>query len=161
MEIEALRMEEVDAVADLWVALAEGQRRYGSYLAAAENRQTVREAIARSVVTGGLLVAREEDDIVGFVMFAPETGTYEQSVTKGVVENLFVRPERRGEGVGTALLRAAEEALHVDGCEVVTLDVMAANEDARRLYRRFGYRPHRITMAKDSETDMGPKENDS
>ncbi|WP_254545103.1 GNAT family N-acetyltransferase [Halomarina pelagica] len=161
MEIEAARMGDADRIADLWVALAEGQRRYGSHLSAVENRGTVREAIARSIATGGLLVAREGGEVIGFVMFAPESGVYEQAVQKGVVENLYVVPERRGEGVGTALLGAAEDALRADGAAIVALDVMAANDEARRFYRRLGYRPHRVTMAKDSETDMVPRENDS
>ncbi|MFC6835366.1 GNAT family N-acetyltransferase [Halomarina ordinaria] len=163
MDVEAARMEDVDRVADLWVALAAGQREYGSFLASDENRATVREAVARAVVTGGLLVAREDGSVVGFVMFGPSSGAYEQTVEKGVVENLYVDPDHRGAGIGTALLRAAEEALRADGADVVALDVMAGNEAAQRLYRELGYRPHRITMTKagDSETDMVPNEYDS
>ena len=50
--------EDVAAVTDLWVALAAGQRDHGATLRAEANRATVREWVARSVVTGELLVAR-------------------------------------------------------------------------------------------------------
>lgn len=159
MEIEPPGLDEADAVADAWVDLAAGQRRYGSLLRAEANREVVREAVARSIVTGGLLVAYDPD-LVGFVMFGPESGTYEQCAEKGVVENLYVVPERRGEGIGTALLEAAEESLAADGAEVISLDVMADNEAARRFYREHGYDPHRVSMTRSVESDIHSKPDD-
>ena len=158
MRIEQPDVSDADRLADLWVALAADQRAYGSYLLPEENRETIRESVARHVITGGLFVARDEEtddgtagggDIVGFVMFGPETGAYEQDVRKGVVQNIYVDPERRGEGVGGRLLAAAEDAMREDGAETIVLDVMARNERAREFYRRHGYRDHRVTMAKD------------
>jgi ribosomal protein S18 acetylase RimI-like enzyme len=152
MEITAPETDDADAIADAWVDLAAGQRRYGSLLRAEANREAVREAITRSIVVGGLLAAYDPD-LVGFVMFGPESGTYEQRAEKGVVENLYVVPGRQGEGIGTALLEAAEETLAAGGAEVITLDVMADNDDARRFYRKRGYDPHRVTMTRAVKSD--------
>jgi len=59
-------VDDVDPVTDLWIALAEGQRAHGSTLLAEENRGSVREWVARSVVTAELLVARDgADDLIG------------------------------------------------------------------------------------------------
>lgn len=164
-------MDEADAITDAWVGLADGQRRFGSFLLAEENRAAVHETVSRGIVTGGVLVARARDsgpsgsgddatDIVGFVTFSPETGVYEQAAAKGVVENLYVDPDRRGQGIGSALLRAAEDALRSDGADVVVLDVMAENEAARRFYESHGFRPHRVTMAKGDETDKHTRRDD-
>jgi len=110
-------VDDVDPVTDLWIALAEGQRAHGSTLLAEENRGSVREWVARSVVTAELLVARDgADDLIGFVGFALDRGGYERDRTRGVVSNLFVVPERRDEGVGADLLDAAERAPPRGGC---------------------------------------------
>lgn len=156
--VEAGGLDDVDAVADLWVALAEGQRAFGSHLLAADNREVVRDAIVRRMVAAELLVARGGESIVGFVTFGVESGVYEQDTTRGVVQNIYVVPEVRGEGVGSALLAAAEESLVESGAETVSLEVMADNDDARRFYRRHGYRTHRVEMEKRPESDTLTKE---
>jgi len=105
---------------------------HGSTLLAEENRGSVREWVARSVVTAELLVARDgADDPIGFVGFALDRGGYERDRTRGVVSNLFVVPERRDEGVGADLLDAAERALREAGAEAVALEALAANDRAR------------------------------
>jgi len=142
-------VDDVDPVTDLWIALAEGQRAHGSTLLAEENRGSVREWVARSVVTAELLVARDgADDLIGFVGFALDRGGYERDRTRGVVSNLFVVPERRDEGVGADLLDAAERALREAGAEAVALEALAANDRAREFYAEQGYEPHRVELTK-------------
>ncbi|WP_132060364.1 GNAT family N-acetyltransferase [Halorussus amylolyticus] len=156
--VEAATLADADEVADLWVALAEGQRAFESHLLADPNRETVRNAVARRAVADELLVARGDESIAGFVTFGLESGAYEQDTTRGLVQNIYVVPDRRGKGIGSALLAAAEESLTDAGAEVVALDVMADNADARRFYRRHDYRPHRTEMEKRSENDTLTKE---
>lgn len=141
-----------DELADLWVKLAADQRDHGSHLRAAENRSAVREQLLRQLATGNVRVVRADGDIVGFVSFDLESGAFEQDVTRGIVENLYVVPEHRGEGHGTALLHAAEDALAKRGVDHVTLEVLADNERARRFYRRHGYGPHRIELESGTDT---------
>ncbi|WP_123621588.1 GNAT family N-acetyltransferase [Halorubrum sp. CSM-61] len=144
--------DDVDRVTDLWIALAEGQRAHGSTLLAEGNRAAVREWVSRSVVTGELLVARDDgnatDEPVGFVGFALDRGGYDRDRTRGVVSNLFVVPERRGEGIGADLLEAAERALRQAGAETVALEALAANDRAREFYAERGYEPHRVELTK-------------
>jgi ribosomal protein S18 acetylase RimI-like enzyme len=154
--IETPATEESDEVATLWVRLAEGQQVYGSHLEPETNRQQIRESIVRHIVNNTLLVARD-DGIVGFVMFTVESGGYDQQVTRGVVENLYVEPGARDEGVGAELLERAEQQLAERGTERVALEVMAANEDARRFYREQGYAPHRVELEKPVESDTHSK----
>nr|WP_284063341.1 GNAT family N-acetyltransferase [Halobaculum sp. SYNS20] len=164
-------MDDVETVADLWVRLADGQRSHGTHLAAAENRPAAADAAARAVVTGGLVVARasapDPDEsgadaglpdegsrgVVGFVTFGIESGRYDLDVTRGAVYNLFVREGYRDGGVGAELLAAAESALADEGVDVVALEAMAANRDARRFYERHGYDAHRIELEKPVDGD--------
>ena len=157
--IEAAVMDDADRVADLWVELAASQRAYGSSLRAEANHSVARDAVARHVITGGVLLARRDGRVRGFVMFAPETGSYEQDVERGVVRNLFVLPADRGEGIGGSLLAAAEEALAAEGADVVSLEAMAGNGNARRFYERAGYEEHRIEFQK--ELGTGESDTDS
>lgn len=158
MRIESPDTDDADAIADQWVALAGEQRAFGSHLAAESNRATIREAIVRHTVADELLVARAEGDdesgaVVGFVMFGPEGERYAQEISRGIVRNVVVVPERRNEGIGTELLAAAESALREAGYEAVALSVLADNEAARRWYARLGYTPHRVELEKRLESD--------
>jgi ribosomal protein S18 acetylase RimI-like enzyme len=151
---------DTDAVAALWVALAEGQRDHGSHLLADANRTPAREAAARHAVTGGLFVARvteagldaapdlDSGTLVGFVTASRATDGFEMDIVRGVVRNIYVRPSVRGRGIGTALLAAAETHLAEQGATVVSLESMATNDAARRFYRRHGYTPHRVELEK-------------
>lgn len=152
MEIDNPEMEESGIIADLWVDLAREQYEHGSYLAAEENRTEIHDSICQHIVSRELFVARspepDNNDIIGFVMFAPETGRYEETRSIGLIENLYVRPEYRNDGIGAGLLRKAEERLLATGIEIITLDSMAQNEAAHRFYARHGYTTQRETMAK-------------
>ncbi|WP_276257734.1 GNAT family N-acetyltransferase [Haloglomus litoreum] len=159
--VERGETADAEAVADCWVALATDQQDHGSRLHAARNRSAAREAALRHAVTGGLFVARRvegtaESDraadtdgggsLLGFVTASRATGDFVETADRGVVRNIYVRPAERGRGIGTALLRAAESHLAEQGVSVVSLEVMAANEAARRFYRRHGYEDHRVEL---------------
>jgi ribosomal protein S18 acetylase RimI-like enzyme len=165
--LEPATTDDVDRLADLWVDLARDQRDHGSHLRADANRSAVRETVARHVVTGGLLVARvdgedaegtddADDGIAGFVMFGPETVSYEQDVSRVVVQNIYVVPGRQRQGIGSALLSAAEDALRDSGADAVVLETMADNDAARAFYRRHGYEPHRVELEKQTDTHTKP-----
>ena len=174
--VTAATAADIDAVTDQWVRLARDQRRHGSTLLADGNRAAVREWVAQSVVTGELLVARDADSdggevgsdagdgtgdpsdtdsdgsehsLLGFVGFSLERDGYERECTRGTVTNLFVRSDRRGEGIGSALLGAAERALAEAGADAVALEALADNDRARAFYDSRGYDAHRIEFRKE------------
>ena len=156
MELTRPTLSDAETLVDCWVELAADQRQYGSRLLTEANREAVAEAIARHIVTEGLLVA-EADEILGFVMYHVEDGHYQQDRTTGVIANLYVRPESRDRGIGSRLLDAAEAELAEAGVDTVSLEVLAANDAARRFYSRHGYRDHRIELAKRIENDTHSK----
>ncbi|MUV49796.1 GNAT family N-acetyltransferase [Haloarcula sp. CBA1122] len=146
-------MDDVDTIVDLWVRLAESQRTHGSHLFGDRNRTAVRETVVQRVVAENVRIARIDRQIVGFVMVTIDSGRYEQDETRGIIENIFVEPVHRSQGVGSELLDTAEELLREDGAEILALEAMADNESARQFYRAHGYAPHRIELEKPTEND--------
>jgi GNAT superfamily N-acetyltransferase len=59
-----------------------------------------------------------------------------------LLDELYVVPSERGHGVGSALLKAAEEHCRLRGCELLEINVDGEDIDARRFYERHGYRNH-------------------
>lgn len=59
-----------------------------------------------------------------------------------LVDELYVRADRRGAGVGSALIARAEALCRAEGIRAVHLEVDRSNERAKRLYHRSGYRDH-------------------
>ena len=55
------------------------------------------------------------------------------------INNVAVRPQFRGVGIGTALLQRALHEGKQLGARRATLEVRASNEAARRLYERLGF----------------------
>lgn len=154
--IEPAAQSDVNAVVDAWVSLASGQRGHGSHLLAEGNRATVREHVSHHVVGDRVLVARDDSEageIVGFVQFSTEVGSYRMDVDRGAIETLYVAPDHRGQGIGSRLLERAERVLAAENLTTVSLEVMAENEDARRFYEERGYRVHRVGMEKPLEND--------
>ncbi|MGD9720531.1 MAG: GNAT family acetyltransferase [Pirellulales bacterium] len=68
---------------------------------------------------------------------------------RGWIYSLAVVPERRRQGIGTALMRHVERALAELGCPKINLQALPGNDDAVALYERLGYRiEDRISMGK-------------
>ena len=94
----------------------------------------------------GRLLAR--DDVIALLAGDPPTGVglltlrpnvwYDGPV--GLLDELYVVPDRRGRGLGSALLGAAEQAVRSRGGEVLEINVDGDDTGARRFYERHGYR---------------------
>ncbi|KGL38311.1 GNAT family N-acetyltransferase [Listeria newyorkensis] len=58
---------------------------------------------------------------------------------------MYVAPERRGSGVGKALIGTAiEQAQQLEGIEQVYLSVVTNNKQARKLYTSLGFVPYSL-----------------
>lgn len=58
-----------------------------------------------------------------------------------LLDELYVVPSRRGNGIGARLLRAAESEVLRRGGEALEINVDGGDTDARRFYERHGYSP--------------------
>jgi ribosomal protein S18 acetylase RimI-like enzyme len=63
--------------------------------------------------------------------------------------DLWVEPSARGAGLGGRLVDALVLALEERGAERVVLNVAARNPEAQRLFRRLGFRPTMLEMARE------------
>ena len=61
---------------------------------------------------------------------------------------IFVLPKHRRQGIGTALIRAAEEWSKARGDRQIGLQVFTNNQPALNLYRHLGFSPQTISMTK-------------
>ncbi|MEP6801761.1 MAG: GNAT family N-acetyltransferase [Acidobacteriota bacterium] len=77
-------------------------------------------------------MARRGEVIAGFLILDMK-GAF-----AGYIQTVCVAPERRGAGIGSALVRHAEERVFRESRNVF-LCVSSFNADARRLYERLGY----------------------
>ena len=63
------------------------------------------------------------------------------------IHDIAVLPGHRGQGVGQALLAAAEAHARERGCCKLTLEVLTGNTLALRSYERFGFEPYVLDPA--------------
>jgi hypothetical protein len=65
----------------------------------------------------------------------------------GFLYLLHVRPAGRRRGVAHELVRETASRLRERGAEMLELDVLASNADARAVYERWGFSPVELTLA--------------
>lgn len=98
------------------------------------SRRSFRALIARP--TASTLVAELDGAVVGYAMILFRAGT-----GMARLYSLAVAPERGGQGLGSKLLQAAEDAAKRHDRMLLRLEVREDNHGAVALYRKAGYRP--------------------
>jgi GNAT superfamily N-acetyltransferase len=88
-----------------------------------------------------VLIAEDEGGACGFALFFHNFSTF--LGRPGIyLEDLFVLPERRGHGIGRALLRRLAEIAVERNCGRLEWAVLDWNTDAIGFYERLGARPN-------------------
>jgi len=64
-----------------------------------------------------------------------------------LLDILYVKPEARGTGLGTELIRAAADHAKAEGAEMLALELLESNAGAKRLYDRLGFTTYERTLA--------------
>jgi ribosomal protein S18 acetylase RimI-like enzyme len=85
------------------------------------------------------LVAELDGRLAGYIRVKPAT-TLRENAHVLVIVGLAVGPRDRRQGVGSALLAAAEQHARVRGARKLSLRVLGTNETAMRLYEQHGFR---------------------
>jgi ribosomal protein S18 acetylase RimI-like enzyme len=90
-----------------------------------------------------LLVADDDGGAVGYalVTFHEKDDSNATGDRFAELQSLAVAPDRRGEGIGTALLHEVYREVRRRGVEEMVIGVLATNDAAMRLYEREGFRP--------------------
>jgi ribosomal protein S18 acetylase RimI-like enzyme len=105
-----------------------------------------------------LLVAVEGDRPIGYALVSVH-GIDDSHLTGdrfAELQSLAVLEDRRGEGIGTALLHQVYREVRARGIEEMAIGVMVPNRDAQRLYEREGFRPWlTVNLGKVPDPDAG------
>jgi ribosomal protein S18 acetylase RimI-like enzyme len=81
---------------------------------------------------GLVFVAEDDGEVVGAVVAGYDG-------VRGWIYHIASTPSRRGKGVGTALMRAAEAELAARGCPKINLQVRNTNTTVIAFYESLGY----------------------
>ena len=126
--------DDVETIAELIRALAEYERL--SHEASFEISD-LREALFGDRRYAEVLIAENASEVVGFALFFHNFSTF--LAKPGIyLEDLFVRPARRGEGHGRALLAALARIAAERGCGRLEWSVLDWNEPSIAFYRALG-----------------------
>lgn len=108
----------------------------------------LRAEIARGEAT--VLVADDHGAVAGYTFAGLEPANWKElRHDAGYIHDLVVAPERRGRGVGSALLDAAIDWFAARGIRRVMLWSAHANSGAQRLFVRAGFRATMTEMTID------------
>ncbi|MCA8926780.1 MAG: GNAT family acetyltransferase [Alphaproteobacteria bacterium] len=97
-----------------------------------------------------VLVAEDAATLVGSVMVGDDGH-------RGWVYYLSARPDRQKQGIGAALMRAAEDWLRARGVRKVELMVRSTNAAALGFYDRLGYEREPVAVCSHWLTDTDPR----
>ena len=98
----------------------------------AEDLAWLEQAVEKDIVLladeDGLAVARRRGERLGFL------------------EVVYVRPDARKKGLAAELVNEVVARLLAAGAEMLELEVLASNTEARAIYERWGFRPVELTL---------------
>lgn len=86
-----------------------------------------------------LIVAERRGEVVGTIQLSFIPGMPNFGMKRGVLENVHIRADQRGTGLGTKMVTWAIEQCREAGCGVVQLTSNKVRLDAHRFYQRLGF----------------------
>ena len=145
--VRAARMGDYDALVALFEELDELHRQarpdvFRRFDGPARTREQIEQWLAGPGST--VLVAESGQDVVGLaVLLTRPPSPFAGAVPNKVVEldNIVVRADQRGRGIGRELLEATVAWSRGQKADNIVVSVHAFNRDARRFYETFGFAP--------------------
>ena len=136
-EIRTTTEADIPVILQLIRALAEYERAPDAVVA---TEAGLREVLFGSKRSAEVLLALEVAEPVGFAVFFHNFSTW--LGRPGLyLEDLFVKPEKRGKGYGRALLERLAQIAKERGCGRMEWAVLDWNEPAIQFYRKLGAKP--------------------
>lgn len=87
-----------------------------------------------------LVVAADRDEIVGVLQLTFVPGLIRRGAWRGYVEGVFVRSDRRSQGIGARLIAWAADTARARGdCPFLQLTSNKSRTGAHRFYERLGF----------------------
>lgn len=86
-----------------------------------------------------LVVAELEGEVVGTLQISFIPGLPRLGMKRGLLENVHIRADQRGSGLGSQMVQWAIEQCCEAGCGLVQLTSNKVRTDAHRLYEKLGF----------------------
>lgn len=86
-----------------------------------------------------LVVAERQGEVVGTIQLSFVPGMPNFGMKRGMLENVHIRADQRGSGLGTQMVTWAIEQCREAGCGAVQLTSNKVRLDAHRFYERLGF----------------------
>ncbi|PWR06838.1 GNAT family N-acetyltransferase [Micromonospora acroterricola] len=86
-----------------------------------------------------LIVAEQGGELVGCLQITYIPGLGRHGAERSLIESVRVRSDRRGQGLGRALMAWAIDQARQRGCALVQLTTDKARQDAHRFYLSLGF----------------------
>jgi GNAT superfamily N-acetyltransferase len=97
------------------------------------------DRLERLLATGEVVAILAGDPAVGVAVLTLRPNVWYDGPV-ALLDELYVTPGLRGQGIGSLLLEAAETETRRRGGELLEINVDGVDHDARRFYERHGYR---------------------
>jgi GNAT superfamily N-acetyltransferase len=102
--------------------------------------EQVRSTLFGAKPAAEVLLARSEEEYVGFALFFATYSTF--LAQPGIyLEDLYVKPHMRGRGIGRAILKHLAQLAIARDCGRVEWEVLNWNEPSIRFYEKLGATP--------------------
>lgn len=135
-EIRKAKRNDVNSIYRLVLLLAEYEKMSDLVTGSEEDM----EKLLFESGVGHCLVAEEDGEVVGIALYFYNLSTFK--CRKGIyLEDLFVLPERRKEGIGTALLKVLCKIAKEENCGRFEWSCLDWNEPSLKFYRSLGAEP--------------------
>ena len=137
IEIKKAEASDTPLILEFIQSLAEYERLLDSCVATEEK---LRATLFSANPAAEVIIARVDGNPMGFALFFHNYSTF--LAQRGIyLEDLFVKPEARGKGVGFALLSALARIAAERGCGRLEWAVLDWNQLAIDFYKRIGAVP--------------------
>jgi GNAT superfamily N-acetyltransferase len=138
IRVERAGLAQLDVAAALFQAYL---RFYGKPVDPARSRAFIEDRLEQR--DSVFLIAWADDGsggarALGFTQLYPAFASLSLA-PNWILNDLFVEPDARGQGVATRLMAAARQLAIHNGAAEIFLQTARDNEDARALYERLGY----------------------
>jgi GNAT superfamily N-acetyltransferase len=138
IHVRLANQRDIDAVS----ALLEAQLREHQMTPPADALRASTRTVTDDPRYGFILLAAGPDNVAVGVAYASSLLSFEHGGVSGWVEELYVTPARRGQGIGSRLLEGVISIAKELGWRALDLEVDTNHERAIALYQRHHFLPH-------------------
>ncbi len=86
-----------------------------------------------------LIIAEKDGEVIGTLQISLLPGLPRFGMKRGILENVHIRADQRGTGLGTQMVQWAIERCREANCGMVQLTSNKVRTDAHRFYRKLGF----------------------